>query len=188
MRRGLNIAALATASVMLVCTSCGEYTPIEPDIPTLDVFPDSVDVEVSCSQEFDAGFEGAPHVVRWYVDDVVGGDPRTGMITTTGTYVAPANASGSGFVTVRAQSLEDPAMQGTATVRITASPSNAFVIVSPETSTVRAGGSRNFGSTVSGCGSDSVIWSLEIVSGISTSGLGGIGDDGVYQAPATSNA
>ena len=101
MRRGLNIAVLATASVMLVCTSCGEYNPIEPDIPTLDVFPDSVDVEVSCSQEFDAGFEGAPHVVRWYVDDVVGGDPRTGMITTTGTYVAPANASGSGFVTVR---------------------------------------------------------------------------------------
>jgi hypothetical protein len=186
MRRGLNIAALATASVVLVCTSCGEYIPIEPDIPTLDVFPDSVDIEVSKSLEFDAGFEGGPHVVRWYVDDVAGGDPRTGMITRAGTYVAPANVPGSGVVTLRAQSLEDPALEGTATVRITASSSNSFVFVSPETSTVQAGGRCDFSSTVSGCGSDSVFWSLEIVSGISTSGLGSIGDDGVYHAPVTS--
>jgi hypothetical protein len=108
------------------------------------------------------------------------------MITTAGEYVAPANAPTAGFVTVRARSLEDPALEGTATVRVTPSPSNAFVLVSPETTTVKAEGSRDFSSIVSGCGSDSVIWSLEIVSGVSTSGLGNIGHDGLYQAPATS--
>ncbi len=186
MRRGLNIAALATVLVVLVCTSCGEYNPIESDIPTLDVFPDSVDVEVSCSREFDAGFEGGPHEVRWYVDDVAGGDPWTGIITATGIYVAPAHVPGAGFVTVRAQSLEDPTLEGTAIVHITASPSNAFVIVSPETSTVKTAGSRTFSSIVSGCDSDSVIWSLEMVSGLATSGLGSIGHDGIYEAPLTS--
>jgi hypothetical protein len=39
---------------------------------------------------------------------------------------------------------------------------------------------------VSGCGSDSVIWSLDLVSGVATGGLGSIGDDGLYDAPATS--
>ncbi len=186
MQRGLNIAALAVALVVLACTSCGEYVPIEPDIPKLDIFPDSADVEVSCSREFAAGFEGGPHVVEWYVDDVEGGDASRGIITRAGTYVAPATAPGAGFVTVRAQSLEDPTLEGTATVRITASPTHAFVIVSPETSTVKAAGNRVFSSVVSGCGSDSVIWSLDIVSGVATSGLGNMGDDGIYEAPRTS--
>jgi hypothetical protein len=186
MRRCLNIAALAGALVVLFFTSCGEYDPIEPDIPTLDIYPDSVDVEVSCGRDFAAGFEGAPHVVRWYVGDVVGGDPWKGIITSAGTYVAPANVPVSGFVTVKARSLEDPTLEGIATVHIKASPSNAFVIVSPETSTVKVADSRSFSSTVSGCGSDSVIWSLDLVSGVSTSGLGSIDDDGVYKAPLTS--
>ena len=172
--------------VILVSTSCGEYQPVEPDIPTLDVYPESVDVEVSCSHSFDAGFEGRPHVVRWYVDDVVGGDPWKGMITTNGIYVAPPEVPASGSVTLRARSLEDPALEGTATVHIIASPTDAFVVVNPETSTVKATRSRQFSSVVNGCGSDSVIWSLELVSGIPTAGLGNIGDDGIYDAPLTS--
>jgi hypothetical protein len=186
MRRHLKTAGLGAALVILLSTFCGEYEPVEPDIPTLDVYPDSADVEVSCSRGFDAGFEGRPHVVRWYVDDVRGGDPWKGMITASGLYVAPADVPAGGLVTVRAKSLEDPTLEGIAVIRVRASASNAFVAVSPETSTVRASGSCNFYSTVSGCGSDSVIWSLELLSGIATAGLGSIGDEGLYEAPRTS--
>jgi hypothetical protein len=186
MRRGLDIGVFSAALALLLWAACGEYVPIEPDIPTLDIYPTSADVEVSCSRSFDAGFESRPQVVRWYVDDVAGGDPWKGMITDNGEYVAPSNVPAAGSVTVRAQSLEDPTLEGTATVRITASPSNAFVAISPKTATVEAESIHYFSSTVSSCGSDSVIWSLDLVSGIATGGLGNITDRGVYEAPATS--
>jgi hypothetical protein len=181
-----SIAALTVMLVILGAVSCGEYNPLEPDIPTMDIFPDSVAVEVSCSQGFDAGFEGQPHVVAWYVDDIPGGDPWKGVITASGTYFAPASPPDGGQVTIRARSLEDPTLEGTATVEIRPSPSDAFVIVSPETATVKAAGSLPFTSIVSGCGSDSVIWSLDLISGVATAGLGGVVEDGVYEAPQTS--
>jgi hypothetical protein len=138
------------------------------------------------SRDFNAGFEGRTHVVKWYVNDVVGGDPWNGIITRAGTYVAPANVPADGFVTVRARSLEDPTLEGTAIVQITASPTNSFVVVSPDTATVPASGTVGFTGTVSGCGSDSVIWSLELVSGVATAGLGSIDEEGTYVGPATS--
>jgi len=186
LKRALRPSILGVALFILLSTSCGEYVPVEPDIPTLDIYPDSVEVEVSCSRSFDAGFEGEPHVVRWYVDEVAGGDPWKGIITMNGTYVAPAEVPAAGFVTVRAQSLEDPELAGTATVRIMPSASNSFVSVTPKTATVEASESRYFNSMVSGCGSDSVIWSLELVSGITTAGSGSIDEQGTYEAPITS--
>jgi hypothetical protein len=172
--------------VVLLVASCGEYAPVEGDVPLLDVFPDSVQIEVSCSHDFDAGFEGSPHVVAWYVNGIEGGDPGRGMITKAGTYVAPAAVPDDGFVTIRARSLEEPDLEGTGTVLITPSPSEAFVVVEPETATVLVAGSSQFSGTVSGCGSDSVIWSLDLVWGVATGGLGNIDEAGGYEAPATS--
>ena len=180
----LPIAVIGFA--VLLAISCGEYVPVEPDLPALDVFPDSADIEVSCAQTFYAGYEGRPHVVVWSVDGVEGGNPTSGMITKAGTFVAPAAVPTGGVVAVHAKSLEDPTLEGTAKLRVLQSPSNAFVAVAPDTATVPASRSFQFTSTASGCGTDSTIWSLEIVSGIATAGLGGIREDGAYEAPATS--
>jgi hypothetical protein len=52
---------------------------------------------------------------------------------------------------------------------------------------VLASRSAQFQSAVYGCGSVDVIWSLELVRGIPTAGLGTIEGDGTYDAPASSN-
>jgi hypothetical protein len=187
MRKRLCIQITVVATVALLIASCGERVPITgPDVPMLDVFPDSIGVEVSSGRDFEAGFEGRPHVVRWYVDGVPAGDPWKGIITTTGDYTAPASVPAGGFVTVRAKSLEDPSLEGTATVRILPGASGTFVAVQPETATVKAEGRCVFTCMVSGCNSGDVIWSLEIVTGLATGGLGDIRDNGVYEAPITS--
>jgi hypothetical protein len=186
MRKAPYLVAVALVCAVGLVTSCGKYEPVEEDLPALDVFPDSADIEVCCARTFYAGFEGRPHVVVWSVDGVAGGSPPKGIVTKAGTYVAPAAVPAGGRVTVHARSLEDPTLEGTSTLRVRTSPSNAFVTIYPDTATVLASGNCFFTSTVSGCGTDSTIWSLELVTGVATAGLGSIGEDGAYEAPATS--
>ena len=117
---------------------------IPPPPITIGVSPLAVTLEaVDGAQLFTATVANSHSTsgVTWLVDGVAGGNATVGMITSGGSYTAPAVVPPSATVTVTATSLEDPAKSATAQVTITASaPSPAPPAPAPVTSGGGGGG------------------------------------------------
>jgi len=96
------------------------------------VNPTSASLHVGHAQAFTATVTGTPTTsVTWSVNGTTGGDAITGMIDTSGEYVAPLAVPSPATVTVRAASTASPASSGSASVTVLPLPSITSVSPSP---------------------------------------------------------
>ncbi len=130
------------------CGGAGGSNPPPPPPPvSVSVSPASANVPTGGTQQFTATVQNASNTaVTWFVNDVQGGGPAMGTITTGGLYTAPASAP-SGTVTVKATSNADPTKSGLAAVTVTEPPG---VSISPTTADVVFGSTKNFTLKISG--------------------------------------
>src|ERR1700733_1588681 len=126
--------------------------------------------------------------VTWSVDGIVGGDTAYGYITTKGRYTAPANASSSSKVTIKATSVADPSVaQGMAITLMTPTPPSGggpVTLTLTGAASVTLGSSSQYSATVSGSANTSVKWSVNGVAGGNATD-GSISSGGLYTAPTT---
>jgi sugar lactone lactonase YvrE len=145
----------------------------------VSVSPNTVSIAEGAQQQFAASVLGTPdQAVIWSVDEVVGGSPSVGVISTTGLYIAPAVV---GSHTITATSAFDQST-GNATITVAVVPT-VTVTVSPSTATIPTGGTQQFTGVVSGASDTSVIWSINGVAG-GDSVVGTVSGGGLYTAPA----
>lgn len=167
--------ALSAGLILGALASCGSppsgHTPIVPAGQTVAVAVDPAATEVPGGRtaRFSATVTGSANTaVAWDVVEAAGG-----AIDTTGLYTAPASA---GVFHVRATSAAAPQVSAEATVTVT--PPVA-VTVSPQSTSVLAGGTVAFSATVTNASNTSVAWS------VAPAGCGTITPAGVYTAPST---
>jgi hypothetical protein len=176
------IAVAFVASV--IGLQCGSERATNPDLPVYGIEPDSVDIEVSSTQQFEVKFETVPSEVTWYVDGVRGGSPGTGMITPDGLFIAPSEVPVGGFVTITAKAELDSSVEETAKAVIRSGYGTLSIDVNPDSMTVILGDSTSFSATASGCPLAEASWSVAAVSAESDP-PGTIRSDGTYLAPVS---
>ncbi len=185
--RSRLVCFLALAGSIVLGLHCGEDKGPGPQ-PKLVIIPNSMSIEISCSETFEVDYDGDTPDVTWYVNGIPGGDPWVGMITTEGVYVAPDSLPETfglvpPSVTLEAVAMEDATVEAKATIFITKEDTTAFVKVDPDTATVFISDSLEFSSEVSGCTTTDVVWSVAAVTG-DPEVVGTITDNGMYVAPA----
>jgi hypothetical protein len=188
----VSITAVAVANG---ATSAPSVVTITPSQVAVTINPPTANLNAGGQQQFSATVTGATNTtVGWYVDNVLGGDPTAGTISTTGLYTAPSNVTTTATATIMAESQADVSKQATATVTIagiavTVSPIPASAIVPLP---VPVGGTQEFGATVTGTSNTAVTnWQVNGIPGGSST-IGTIVSSGsntaVYTAPTTVNA
>ena len=181
-RRSYWCLILAAFAGALVGLQCGTERATDPDLPVYGISPDSAEVDVSSTPQFDLVFESVPSEVTWYVDGVQGGSPSTGMITTGGLFIAPSEVPTAGYVTVTAEAVLDSSVQETAKVIILSGYGTPSINISPDSMIVVLGDSTSFSAAASGCPLSEPSWSVVAVSSESDpSGL--MRSSGTYLAP-----
>jgi hypothetical protein len=146
-------------------------------------------VTLGSSSQYAATVNGSSNTgVTWSVDGIVGGDAAYGYITTKGRYSAPANASSSSKVTIKATSLADPSVaQGMAITLMTPTPPSGggpVTLTLTGAASVTLGSSSQYSATVSGSANTAVKWSVNGVAGGNATD-GSISAGGLYTAPST---
>ncbi|MBV9182769.1 MAG: Ig-like domain-containing protein, partial [Acidobacteria bacterium] len=145
--------------------------------------PTGISMQVSQSQQFRAHVTGdRKSDVNWLVNGRIGGSARFGTISSTGLYTAPSNVPRQA-VTVVASSVADPAATASAAVSITADSASISVLVSPASTSLQAGQSKQFNATVSGTTINAVNWLVNGTAGGNAT-FGTISSTGLYTAPA----
>jgi hypothetical protein len=177
---GLMAVVFIAATIGL---RCGKDKGTEPETPEYGVTPDSVSVEVSSTQQFVVEFYNVPGEATWYVDGIRGGNPRTGMITPDGFYIAPHEAPPGGYVTITARAELDSTVRETAKAVIRSGYGTPSLRVSPDSVTVVLGDSVAFSPAASGCPLADPSWSVVAVSPDSDP-TGEVRANGTYLAPA----
>ncbi len=146
---------------------------------TVSLAPSSACLVTSQKQQFQATVTGATDTsVTWYVDNVKGGYGAGGFINSTGLYTAPTTAATH---YVQAISNADATTTGVAQVTVR---SSAGVSVLPVSASVMTQSTQTFSAVACGLSSSNVIWSVDGVTGGSSS-TGTIDGAGNYLAPAT---
>jgi hypothetical protein len=163
---------------------CGTERATDPDLLVYGITPDSAEVEVSSTQQFELDFETVPSEVTWFVNGAQGGSPSTGMITTDGLFVAPKEAPPGGYVTVSAEAVLDSSVRETAKVFILSGYGTPFIGVSPDSALVVLGDSASFSAAASGCPLSLPSWSVAAISSDSDPS-GEMRSNGTYLAPAS---
>jgi hypothetical protein len=184
MKRWKWLWVVAVAGSILLCLRCGKDSGSGPEQLRLLLNVDSVDLEVSSVQQFEATYGDDAIEVIWDVDGIVGGGPWKGMITGGGLYIAPDAVPAGGTVRVRALAVEDTSVQASATVTITMDGDPVYVTVEPDTATVAVAGFRSFTGDVIGCTSNDISWSIRAI-GSHPLDIGEILADGTYLAPSS---
>jgi hypothetical protein len=134
---------------------------------SVSINPISSSLSGGTTQQFTATVSGAGNKsVSW--------SGTGGTITTTGLYTAPSTP---GTYTLIATSLADPSQSASATVSVTpTTASSTTITISPGSTSVQAGASQQFTTTVTGTANTAVTWA----------GTGGtITSSGLYTAPYT---
>ena len=146
---------------------------------TIKLNPSSVSLAAGAQQQFTASIQGTTNTaVTWSVDSVAGGSTAGGTITSSGMYIAPAQA---GAHTVTATSVANTADSASAAVTVTAPASG--LSISPATAGVTPGETQQFTATMSGQSNPTVTWSVDGVNG-GNSTVGTISAKGLYTAPS----
>jgi len=147
---------------------------------SVTISPASANLLSGGAQQFQARVTGpSGPAVQWQVNNVTGGSPQTGTISTAGLYMAPVTNVAM-QVTVAAVANGDAA---NAVVTVSPAPVG-MVIVSPATATVGTGGNQQFTATVSGENNTNVTWSVDGVNG-GNNNVGTISSSGLYTAPSS---
>lgn len=170
----------AALLVGLLAWGCGGGGQQQTTI-TVTVAPASVTLAFGASQQFVAFVSGTDNDdVKWFVNDVEGGNPTVGLITTNGIYTAPNAVPATNPVTIKAVSVERSSASGTAQATI---ESGIRVTVSPGAATVGTGETFQFTATVTGSTTTDVTWQVNDVAGGNAT-IGTIDSNGLYTAPA----
>jgi len=145
---------------------------------TVSLQPSSACLVLSQKQQFQATVTGATDTsVTWAVDNVKGGYSSGGFINSSGLYTAPATAATH---YVQAISNADATTTGVAQVTVR---SGAAVSVLPVSASIMTESAQQFSAVACGLSSPDVIWSVDGVTGGTTS-TGTIDTNGNYVAPA----
>ena len=146
---------------------------LRPTRFTVTVSPATVSLAASQTQSFSASVTGiANSAVTWSVS------PAVGTISVSGLYTAPSSISATQTIVVRAASVANPAISGSANVVLLPPVS---VSVTPATATLLPSQNQTFTATVGGTGNTAVTWSLSPALGSLASGA----TTAVYVAPST---
>lgn len=149
---------------------------------TVSVSPTSAQVTAGSTQQFTASVTGSgDQIVIWSISGTGCTGLACGSISGSGLYTAPSTAPNPATVTVRAESLADPAVYAIATVTVVAPPP-ITVTISPTSATVSPGSQQQFNATVSGSTDQSVTWNVT-GAGCFAYFCGTISSRGVYTAP-----
>jgi hypothetical protein len=181
--RRSTYSLIAIACGAIIGLSCGEKGT-EPEALRYGIYPDSVALDVSSTQQFSAASEIGPIEVTWYVDGIQGGSPETGMITPDGLFVAPCEVPPGGYVTITGKALSDAAFRENAKAVIKSGYGAVFIQVSPDSESVAVGDSLRFVPAATGCPLDTPAWSVTPVSG-AAGYPGQIRPDGTFLAPVS---
>lgn len=184
MRRSYYILIAVVCIAATIGLRCGTERATDPDAPVYGVTPDSVDVEISSTQQFVVEFANIPSEVTWYVDGTRGGSPATGMITPHGLFIAPHEVPPGGYVTITAEAVLDATVREAAKAVIQSGYGTPFIQISPDSVTVILGDSTSFSAAASGCPLADPSWSVATISSGSDP-AGDMRSDGTYAAPNT---
>ncbi len=151
-------------------------------VTSVVVSPGTVTLTAGSTKQFSATVNGTGNydqAVTWSVNNIAGGNTTVGTITGTGFFTA-ANPSPNS-VTIKATSTFDTTQSGSATVTFSGV---GRVTVSPVTTTLAPGDSRQFSATVTGNGSygTGVTWYVNNVAGGNAT-VGTISSTGQYKTP-----
>jgi hypothetical protein len=142
--------------------------------------PTSTTVTGGGTRQFQAIVSGTTNKgVKWYVNNVLGGNADLGYIYTNGTYSAP-NVPGSR--TVKVVSNAEPTKSASSAVTIIG---DIYVVVTPQVNCLGHGNSLQFTAKVYGTTNQGVIWQVNSVTG-GNSSVGTISSMGLYTAPNSS--
>ncbi len=144
--------------------------------------PGTVKLKTAATQQFQAVVENATNKeLKWYVNNVVGGDDTNGKVSIAGLYTAPAKVPSPAVVTVKAVSVADPTATATATVTVGATTPITVTLL-PETVPVAVGLTQQFTATVTNTTTTGVKWFVNNLEGGNAT-LGTISATGLYKAP-----
>ena len=150
---------------------------------SVNVTPDTANVVTGATKQFTAAVENtANKEVKWFVNDVAGGNDAVGSITAAGLYKAPAKTPSPAVVKIKAASVADAQAMDTSMVTIMAEVS-VTVNVTPDTANVATGATKQFAATVENTTNKKVEWYVNDVEGGNDS-VGTISAAGLYKAPA----
>jgi outer membrane protein assembly factor BamB len=158
---GTQVRVIATSQADSTKWAAATIT-LGPIIVT--VSPAEAEMGLGERVKFAATVTDSNQSVQWSVDG-------PGQISQDGVYSAPSSASGAATATVRATSVADPSVSGTATVHL----KTVSVTVTPATARLLVGDSVKLAALVDGALDQSVSWS--------TDGPGAVAADGTYSAP-----
>jgi hypothetical protein len=173
-------------------TGAGFVTPTTPTTPkppppatsgsvTVTVTPSTTAIILGNTQMFTATVTNASDAsVIWSVNDIAGGDPSVGTISTDGLYTAPIDLPAIPTVQIAATSAADTTKSGTSAATIT---SDLQIALTPAAASVELGGTRAFQASLTSAGhpNPTIRWTL---SGAACSlGCGTIDSNGDFTAP-----
>ncbi len=162
-----------TAAVVSVPSITAQATVA---VGATSVTPASTLVAPSATQQFSATVQGFSNTaVTWSVDGVASGNATVGMISSSGTYTAPASM---GTHTITATSSADTSITATASITV------STISVSPSSATIAASTAQQFTASVPGATNAALTWSVDSTAGGNAT-VGTISTTGFYTAPAT---
>ena len=115
------------------------------------------------SVDLDAVVIGAGPSVTWSVNGIDGGSPDVGTIDSDGVYSAPATVPSPGSVTIRATSVDAPALFVEVVVAIEEVPNTAPAITDPGAQTFFVGDPVDVSVAAADAEGDSLAWSVDVL-------------------------
>jgi len=154
-----------------------------PSAVSLTVSPPLAVLQVETTRQFTAAVQNAANPgVRWFINDVEGGNATLGTISAAGLYRAPS-FSPQAILRIRAVTMADPSKSAMASAYVLP----AIVVVSPNRGDLASGERLQSGVNVINHSNRQVIWSVNDVPG-GNAAMGMISSSGLYQAPAALTA
>ncbi len=156
----------------------GSTNPAPPTITSVAVSGPAF-VQAGMCNSFTATVSGTgnfSHSVQWSVNDIAGGNPSIGSISSSGNYCAPGVIPDPNPVSIKAASSVDASKIDGLNTRV------IQVQISPTSANLYVGDTQQFNATVSGGLNNSVVWMVNGKPG-GDSTVGTISSNGLYHAP-----
>ena len=164
------------------CGGGGDGGSTNPGSPTITsvVVSGPAYVQAGMCNAFTATVSGTgsfSHSVQWFVNDIAGGTPSIGLISSSGNYCAPGVIPNPNPVSIKAASSFDASKIDSLDTRV------IQIQISPTSADLYVGDTQQFTATVSGGLNNAVVWMVNGKPG-GDSTVGTISSNGVYHAPS----
>jgi uncharacterized protein (DUF1800 family) len=167
---------------VVLCAQDDDNGTAPPPIK-LTLRPESIMIQVGGTHQFSATVENTTNKgVRYYVNDIAGGNATVGTISATGMYTAPKAVPNPAMVRIKAASMAAPQVIDTSTATVQQGAA-VKVTVKPETLTIRGGEKQQFTATVENTTNKAVKWYVNDIAGGNAT-VGTVSDSGMFTAPA----